>query len=71
MGGLAVDRDMRVLARSDRAAPIRGLYAAGVDVGNISHRRYLGGLAQALVSGRIAGDNAARHALRIRQPRNR
>ena len=53
-----------------KKALVRGLFAAGVDVGNISHRRYFGGLAQALVSGRIAGENAARHALRTRQPAN-
>lgn len=41
---------------------IKGLYAAGVDVGNISHRHYLGGLAQALTTGRIAGREAAEYA---------
>jgi succinate dehydrogenase/fumarate reductase flavoprotein subunit len=42
--------------------PIERLYAAGVDVGNVSHRTYMGGLAQCLVTGRIAGENAAEHA---------
>jgi len=41
------------------AVPIPGLFAAGVDVGNVSHRRYMGGLAQSLVTGRIAGRCAA------------
>lgn len=39
------------------------LFAAGVDVGNVSHRHYMGGLSQALVTGRIAGRNAAEQAL--------
>lgn len=34
---------------------IEGLYAAGVDVGNVHHRHYMGGLAHALVTGRKAG----------------
>jgi succinate dehydrogenase/fumarate reductase flavoprotein subunit len=38
------------------------LFAAGVDVGNVSHRRYMGGLSQALVTGKIAGEGAARNA---------
>lgn len=42
--------------------PIPGLYAAGVDVGNVHYRTYSGGLSQGLVTGRIAGENAAEHA---------
>jgi succinate dehydrogenase/fumarate reductase flavoprotein subunit len=72
-GGLAVDLDMRVLRRAATVstlplvtAPahelcvgaIGGLYAAGCDVGGFSTNAYLGGLAQALVSGRIAGTTA-------------
>jgi hypothetical protein len=30
-----------------------------MDVGNVMHRQYMGGLAVALVTGRIAGRNAA------------
>ena len=45
---------------------IPGLYAAGCDVGNISHGGYMGGLAQALVTGRIAGHFAANLALLAR-----
>lgn len=74
MGGLDVTEDMAVLRRagssstlahhpgdaaSVRLAPIPGLYAAGVDVGNVNRRQYMGGLAVALVTGRIAGRNAA------------
>ena len=42
-----------------RQSPIRGLYAAGNDAGNISHRAYMGGLSAAIVTGREAGRNAA------------
>jgi len=42
--------------------PIPGLFAAGVDVGNVSNRNYTSGLGQGLVTGRIAGENAARYA---------
>lgn len=41
-----------------RQAIIRGLHAAGCDVGNISHSGYVGGLAPALVTGRTAGREA-------------
>lgn len=73
MGGLAVDREMRVLraaesrsalfeyaydAESLRRRPIPGLYAAGVDIGGINDRHYMGGLAQALVTGYEAAENA-------------
>ena len=73
-GGLRVDLDMRVLRRAAsvsmlplltaprdelRAFPIANLYAAGCDVGGFSTQSYLGGLAQALVTGRIAGGSAA------------
>ncbi|MBM3346290.1 MAG: FAD-dependent oxidoreductase [Betaproteobacteria bacterium] len=42
-----------------RQMPVQGLYAAGNDVGNISHFAYMGGLASALTMGRNAGRNAA------------
>lgn len=73
-GGLAVDLDMRVLRRAAsvsmlplvrapaaelQVAPIAGLFAAGCDVGGVSGHAYMGGLAQALVTGRIAGAGAA------------
>ena len=75
LGGLAVDDDLRVLRRSAsssplaqsvtelsdvRQVPIRGLFAAGGDVGDISRFGYLGGLATALTTGRAAGRGAVR-----------
>ena len=69
-GGLRCDLDMRVLRRAQSVstlplvtagrdefqyAAVPGLFAAGCDVGGFSTNAYLGGLAQALVSGRIAG----------------
>ena len=73
-GGLAVDLDMRVLRRHASASmlplvkapaedllvtPVPNLYAAGCDVGGVSGWSYMGGLAQALVTGRVAGARAA------------
>jgi len=43
-----------------RESPIPGLFAAGSDAGNLSHGGYLGGLACALTTGRVAGAQAAR-----------
>jgi succinate dehydrogenase/fumarate reductase flavoprotein subunit len=75
-GGLRTDLDMRVLRRATsvsmlplvtapvdelRVGAIGNLYAAGCDVGGFSTNDYLGGLAQALVSGRIAGAAASAH----------
>jgi succinate dehydrogenase/fumarate reductase flavoprotein subunit len=72
-GGLGVDLDMRVLRRAAsvttlplarapademHVTPVPGLFAAGCDVGGISGRSYMGGLAQALVTGRVAGTQA-------------
>lgn len=42
-----------------RETVIPGLYAAGSDVGNISHTNYMGGLATALTTGMTAGKQAA------------
>jgi succinate dehydrogenase/fumarate reductase flavoprotein subunit len=73
-GGLRVDLDMRVLRRAAsvamlplvkapaedlQVAPVPHLYAAGCDIGGLSGRSYMGGLAQALVTGRVAGMQAA------------
>ena len=73
-GGVRTDLDMRVLRRAAsvsmlpllkagrdelQIAAIPNLYAAGCDVGGLSTRSYMGGLAQALVTGRIAGAGAA------------
>jgi succinate dehydrogenase/fumarate reductase flavoprotein subunit len=74
MGGLSVNEQMEVLRRNAtsssfqyyprdadelQATPIEGLYAAGMDVGNITYRQYMGGLVTGLVTGRIAGKQAA------------
>jgi succinate dehydrogenase/fumarate reductase flavoprotein subunit len=73
-GGLSVDLDMRVLRRAAsvsmlpmakapadelRVSPVSGLFAAGCDVGGVSGWSYMGGLAQALVTGRVAGLQSA------------
>lgn len=73
-GGLQVDLDMRVLRRASSISmlplvtadlaemqfgAISNLYAAGCDLGGISTRGYMGGLAHALVTGRAAGTAAA------------
>lgn len=73
-GGIQADLDMRVLRRSAsvsmlpllkadaadlRLAAIPGLFVAGCDLGGASIHGYLGGLAQALVTGRAAGSAAA------------
>jgi hypothetical protein len=78
-GGLQTDLDMRVLRRAAttsslsliradvselRFTAIPKLYAAGCDIGGASTRGYLGGLATALVTGRIAGEAAASNAKR-------
>lgn len=78
MGGLDVNGNAEVLCRSastttlsadtvksdDRVrAPIKGLYATGLDIGNPNPGYYVaGGLSMALVSGRIAGKHAAERA---------
>jgi fumarate reductase flavoprotein subunit len=56
IGGLRIDEQARVV-REDGSA-IEGLYAAGVDAGGIATGGYSGGLAQALVFGRIAAETA-------------
>jgi succinate dehydrogenase/fumarate reductase flavoprotein subunit len=56
MGGLRVDEGARVL-RPD-GEPIEGLYAAGVDAGGVSTGGYASGLAQALVLGIAAAEEA-------------
>lgn len=75
-GGIGVNKKMEVLSRfssKSRLAPyqhedladgskIKGMYAAGVDVGNISHREYFGGLSHALVTGLVAGREASSYS---------
>lgn len=75
-GGLAVDQEMNVLRRQSSmtvlplvSAPVTdlfgegipGLYATGCDVGGFSTDNYMGGLAVALVSARIASAAAVSH----------
>lgn len=72
-GGLDVSPDMEVLDRSASSSSLNfhpadindvttgsvpGLFAAGADVGNINNRHYIGGLAVALVTGRVAAESA-------------
>jgi succinate dehydrogenase/fumarate reductase flavoprotein subunit len=57
IGGLRVDEQSRVL-REDGTA-IEGLWAAGVDAGGVSTGGYASGLAQALVLGLAAAEDAA------------
>ncbi len=73
-GGLRADLDMRVLRRASsismlpmvtadlseiQTSAIPNLYVAGCDLGGISNRGYMGGLSNALVTGRAAGTAAA------------
>jgi succinate dehydrogenase/fumarate reductase flavoprotein subunit len=57
IGGLRVDERARVLRDDDTA--IDGLWAAGVDAGGVATGGYASGLAQALVLGLAAAEDAA------------
>ena len=57
IGGLCVDERARVL-RED-GTPVDGLWASGVDAGGIATGGYASGLAQALVLGLVAAEDAA------------
>jgi fumarate reductase flavoprotein subunit len=57
VGGLAADTSARVLDETGR--PLRGLYAAGADVGGIATGGYASGLASALVLALVAAETAA------------
>lgn len=64
--GLRIDADTHVLDKADR--PVRGLYAAGETVGNLHGDVYIGGggsYGPCLVFGKLAGTNAAAHALAL------
>jgi fumarate reductase flavoprotein subunit len=68
IGGIRINHYMEVLNRADD--PIKGLYAAGVDTGGWESDSYnciLSGstFGFAINSGRIAGEKAARYALRM------
>ncbi|MGZ4292454.1 MAG: FAD-binding protein, partial [Gaiellaceae bacterium] len=54
---LRVDERARVLAAD--GSPLEGLWAAGVDVGGVATGGYARGLAQALVLGLAAAEDAA------------
>jgi succinate dehydrogenase/fumarate reductase flavoprotein subunit len=58
IGGLAIDGRARVLSAD--GTPIDGLWAAGVDAGGVATGGYASGLAQALVLGLTAAEDAAR-----------
>jgi predicted oxidoreductase len=58
IGGVRVDDRARVLG--ENASPLGGLWAAGVDAGGVSTGGYASGLAQALVLGLAAAEDAAR-----------
>jgi hypothetical protein len=58
LGGVRVDERARVL-REDGAA-VEGLWAAGVDAGGVAVGGYASGLAQAVVLGLAAAEDAAR-----------
>ena len=57
IGGLCIDERARVLR--DDGTPVDGLWAAGVDAGGIATGGYASGLAQALVLGLVAAEDAA------------
>ncbi|OFW19556.1 MAG: hypothetical protein A3H97_24940 [Acidobacteria bacterium RIFCSPLOWO2_02_FULL_65_29] len=59
-GGLRVNAQGQVLSRTGR--PIRGLYAAGVDIGNFNNYVYHGNLCIGAAYGYVSGDNAAKQA---------
>ena len=54
IGGIRIDEQARVL--DSDGGPVRGLFAAGADVGGIFTSGYGSGLAAALVYGRIAAE---------------
>ena len=61
MGGLKINENAEVLNGSDEV--IEGLYACGEVTGGIHGSNRLGGnaIADCMVFGRIAGENAAKH----------
>jgi succinate dehydrogenase/fumarate reductase flavoprotein subunit len=64
MGGVLVNGRAQVLNEDEK--PITGLYAAGDTIGGLMggyRGGYTGGLMQAVVTGILAGENAARYPL--------
>ena len=70
LGGLVIDAHCRVL-RAD-GSPISGLFAAGEVTGGIHGLNRIGGNAgtEVLVFGRIAGEEAAKYAMEVRNVSN-
>ena len=66
-GGVKIDTTAHVLDMADR--PIPGLYAAGELIGGLFYYNYPGssGLMAGAVFGRIAGREAAAHALEAKR----
>uniref|UniRef100_UPI0037DA541A FAD-binding protein n=1 Tax=Shewanella inventionis TaxID=1738770 RepID=UPI0037DA541A len=66
MGGVAINPEASVLDLQSK--PISGLFAAGEVTGGVHGYNRLGGnaIADTVVFGRIAGDNAAKHALKTK-----
>jgi fumarate reductase flavoprotein subunit len=64
MGGVAIDTKAEVLDL--QSWPIKGLYAAGEVTGGVHGYNRLGGnaIADTVVFGKIAGENAAENALK-------
>jgi hypothetical protein len=56
IGGLRADANARVL--DGEGGPVRGLFAAGVDVGGVATGGYSSGLAQSAVLGLVAAETA-------------
>ncbi len=65
-GGVPISPKGEALDADGR--PVRGLYAAGADIGGLSNVGYAGGLAPAYITGRWAGRSAALAALDGRKP---
>jgi len=61
IGGLRVDERTRVLREDGKS--VGGLWAAGVDAGGVATGGYASGLAQALVLGLAAAEDAAAHGV--------
>jgi fumarate reductase flavoprotein subunit len=63
MGGVAIDTKAEVL--DIQSQPLKGLFAAGEVTGGVHGYNRLGGnaVADTVIFGKIAGTNAAKHAL--------
>jgi len=59
-GALKTNPQGQVMSRTGR--PVPGLYAAGIDIGNLANYVYLGFLGYGAAFGYISGNNAARYS---------